>query len=93
MQKGKVRTVTLTFDQVTWFLHGTCHLVIIIICAILFSTPMMQDEVMSQTLFWNTRTNTHAHTGKTLYALPPFHGGDVRKRQCQANTWWEGGGW
>ena len=44
----------------------------------------MQEEVMSLTRFWNTQMNKHAHknthtqTGKTLYALPPFHGGDMK---------------
>ena len=80
-----MRTVTLTFDQATRFLFATHRLVMMLICAKLFSSLTMQDEVMGRTRFWNTQTNkrkhtqthTHIRTGVTLYALPPFHGGGI----------------
>ena len=42
-------TVTLTFDLVTWFLFATHLLVIMIICAILFSNLTMHNKVMGLT--------------------------------------------
>ena len=49
MHKLEVPAVTLTFDLATWFLHGTHHLVLMIIPAKLFSNPTMHNEVMGQT--------------------------------------------
>ena len=46
MHKVKVRIVTLTFDLATWFLFATSHFVIMIICAIFFPNPKMQDKVI-----------------------------------------------
>ena len=47
--KVYVRTVTLMFDLVTWFLFATYRLVMMIICAKLFSNPTMHNKVMGQT--------------------------------------------
>ena len=58
-----MRTVTLVFDLATWFLFATHRLVIMIICAILFSNPFMYGLVMARTRFWNT----HTHTEGKLY--------------------------
>ena len=44
-------TLTLTFDLATWFLHATHCLVVMIICAELFSNLKMHDEVMGRTQF------------------------------------------
>ena len=44
-----MQTVTLTFDLAIWFLFMTHHLVMMIICAKLFSEPTMHNKVMSQT--------------------------------------------
>ena len=49
MHTVKVRTVTLDFDLVTWFLFATHRLVMMIICAKLFSNPTMHNKVMGQT--------------------------------------------
>ena len=43
------RTVTLTFHLATWFLFATHHLIMIIICAKLFSNPTMHKKVMGRT--------------------------------------------
>ena len=43
------RTVTLTFNLVIWFLIATHHLIMIIICAKLFSNPTMHNKVMGRT--------------------------------------------
>ena len=45
-----LRTVTLTFDLAIWFLFATHRLVLIIICAKLFSNPTMHNEVYAQNL-------------------------------------------
>ena len=74
MHKVKVQTVTLTTDPATKFLFPIHWLVMIIICAELFSNLTMQDKAMGQTQFWNN-TQTQAQTGSTLYALQPFDGG------------------
>ena len=50
MNKFLEQTVTLTFNPATWFLFATHHLIIIIICAKLFSNLTMDNKVMSQTL-------------------------------------------
>ena len=70
MHKDKVRTMTLTFDLATWFLFVTHSLVMMIICAKLFSNSTMQDTFLEQTNE-NTRTITHTHTQGKLYM--PFH--------------------
>ena len=44
-----MQTVTLTFDLATWFLFVTHCLVMIIICAKLFSNPTMLNKVMGRT--------------------------------------------
>ena len=44
-----MQTVTLTFDLATWFLFVTHWLVMIIICAKLFSNPTMLNKVMGRT--------------------------------------------
>ena len=44
-----MRTVTLTFDLVTWFLFVTYCLVMMIIYSILFSKPTMHNKVMGLT--------------------------------------------
>ena len=44
----KVLTVTLTFDLATWFLIATYPLVMITICAKLFTNPTIHDKVMGQ---------------------------------------------
>ena len=49
MHKIEVRTVILTFDLATWFLFMTHCLVMMIICAKLFSNPMMHNKVMGWT--------------------------------------------
>ena len=49
MHKVQVRTVTLTFDKATWFLFVTHCLVMMIICAKLFSNPTMHNKVMGWT--------------------------------------------
>ena len=49
MLKNKVRTVTLTSDLATWFLFATHRLVMIIICAKLFSNLNMHNKVMGRT--------------------------------------------
>ena len=41
MHKVYVQTVTLTFNLATWFLFATHRLVMMIICATLFSNPIM----------------------------------------------------
>ena len=46
MHKLQVPTVTLTFDQATWFLHAKYRLVVMIICAKQYLNPTMHDEVM-----------------------------------------------
>ena len=48
-QSLSLQIVTLIFDLVTWFLFGTHRLVMIIICAILFSNPAMHNKVMGWT--------------------------------------------
>ena len=40
------QTVTLTFDLATWFLISSHCLVLKIICAKLFSNPIMHEKVM-----------------------------------------------
>ena len=49
MHKVKVQTVTLTFDPVTWFLFATHFLIMMLICAILFSNPTIHNKVMGRT--------------------------------------------
>ena len=49
MQKVKVVTVTLTFDPAIWFLLATHYLVMMIICAKLFSNPTMHNKVKGRT--------------------------------------------
>ena len=49
MHKVKVRTVTLTFDLVTWFLLPTRRLLMMIVCAKLFSNPIKHNKVMGWT--------------------------------------------
>ena len=49
MHKVKVWTVTLTFNLATWFLFMTYCLVMMIICAKLFSIPTMHNKVMGRT--------------------------------------------
>ena len=49
MHKLKVPAVVLTFDLVTWFIHATHRLVVMIISAHEFSNPTMHDEVMDWT--------------------------------------------
>ena len=44
----------------------------------LFLNPMMQDEDVSRTRFWNTHTQSEKERGKTLYALPPFYGWGIK---------------
>ena len=44
MHKVKVQTLTLTFDLATWFLFATHCLVMMIICAKLFSNPTMHNS-------------------------------------------------
>ena len=46
VHRVKVRTVTLTFDPATWLLFATHFLVMMIICAKLFSNPTMHSKVM-----------------------------------------------
>ena len=43
------KTVTLTLNLVTWFLFATHRLIMIIICAKLFSNPTMHNKVMGRT--------------------------------------------
>ena len=50
MHKVYEWTVTLTFDLAIWFLFVTHRLIMIIICAKLFSNPTMHNKVMGQTL-------------------------------------------
>ena len=40
----------MTFDLATWFLLATYRLVTMIICAKLFSNPIMHNKVMGWTL-------------------------------------------
>ena len=61
MHKVKLWTVTLTFDLATWFLLVTHRLVMMIICAKLFSNPTMQDTLLVHTNE-NTHNDTHTHT-------------------------------
>ena len=49
MHKVQVRTVTLTFDLAIWILTATYRLVMMIICAKLFSNPTMHNKVMGRT--------------------------------------------
>ena len=49
MYEVKERTVTLTFNLVTWFLFVTNCLIMIIICAKLFSNPTLHNKVMGRT--------------------------------------------
>ena len=49
MHKISVRTVTLTFDLATWFLFATHRLVMMIICAKLFSNPTKHNKFMGRT--------------------------------------------
>ena len=49
MHNFQERTVTLTFNLVTWFLIETHRLIMIIICATLFSNPIMHNKVMGRT--------------------------------------------
>ena len=42
------RTVTLTFNLVIWFLIATNCLIMIIMCAKLFSNPTMHNKVMGR---------------------------------------------
>ena len=46
MYKVKVRTVTLTFDIVTWFLFATYGHVMMSICAKLFSNHIKRNKIM-----------------------------------------------
>ena len=45
MHKVSEQTVTLTFNLVIWFLFVTHHLIMIIICAHLFSNPTMHYKL------------------------------------------------
>ena len=47
--KFKVRTVTLTSDLAAWFLFATHYLIMIIICAKLFSNSAMYNKFMRRT--------------------------------------------
>ena len=49
MHKVKERTLTLTFNQVIWFFIAAHRLIMIIICAKLFSNPTMHNKVMGRT--------------------------------------------
>ena len=49
MHKVFVLIETLTSDQAIWLPYSTYHLVMIIICAMLFSNPTMHDGVLGQT--------------------------------------------
>ena len=49
-------------DLATWFLFATYRLVIMIICAKLFSNPTMHNEVMGQT---QTGFTNHCHLSST----------------------------
>ena len=40
--------MTLTFELAAWFLFGTHHLAIIIICVKLYINPTVQDKVMGR---------------------------------------------
>ena len=50
--------MTLTFNLATWFLFATHGLIIIIICAKLFSNPTMHNKVMGQTQTGFNEVNT-----------------------------------
>ena len=78
IHKILVRTVTLTFDIALCFLFATHRLVMTIICAKLLLISTMHDDVVGWTRFRNNHKHTHTHRGKTLYALPPFHGGGIK---------------
>ena len=43
-----IRSVTSTFNLVTWFFFATHHHIMIIICAKLFSNPTMHNQVISR---------------------------------------------
>ena len=49
MHKVQVQTVTLTFDLATWVLFATHFLVMMVICAKLFSNPIMHNKIMGLT--------------------------------------------
>ena len=49
MPKVSERTVTSTFNLLIWFLIATHHLIMIIICANLFSSPTMHNKSMGRT--------------------------------------------
>ena len=49
MHKVSVQTVTFTFDLVTWFLLPTRRLLMMIVCAKLFSNPIKHNKVMGWT--------------------------------------------
>ena len=49
MHKVYEQTVTSTFNPVIWFLIATYCLIMIIICAKLFSNPTMHNQVMGRT--------------------------------------------
>ena len=49
MYKVQERNVILTFDLATWFVFATNFLVMLIICAKLFSNPTMHEKDMSMT--------------------------------------------
>ena len=48
MHKVKMQTVTLTFNLATWFLFETHSLVMMIMCAKLFSVPTMHNKLMGR---------------------------------------------
>ena len=44
-----MQTVTLALDLATWFLSATDPIVMMLICAKLFSNPTMHNKVMGRT--------------------------------------------
>ena len=67
MHKVQVQTVTLTSDIATWFLFATHGLVMIIICAILFSNSTMHNKVMG--LIRTGFTEVYAQSLSAAYDL------------------------
>ena len=49
MHNAEERTVTLTFNLAAWFLFATHRLIMILICAKLFSNPTVHNKVMGRT--------------------------------------------
>ena len=63
MRKVKEWTVTLTFNPGTWILVVTHCLIMIIICAKLFSNPTMHNKVMGPTRTGFTEINAQRLSG------------------------------